>query len=65
MDSSSKLFLLFSLCRDAESMQKGWGPKIMSCFDPSKVPVITTLAQEFVLFDQYFSSVPGWQLDLI
>ncbi len=28
-------------------------------FEPAQIPVITQLAQEFVLFDNWFSSVPG------
>lgn len=33
--------------------------KIMRCFRPSRLPVLTTLAQEFALCDHWFSSVPG------
>jgi phospholipase C len=32
---------------------------IMSCFAPENVPVITTLASEFALYDGWFASVPG------
>lgn len=32
---------------------------IMKCFDPSKLPVLTQLASEFVLCDRWHSSVPG------
>jgi len=35
------------------------GKKIMECFDPGKIPALTTLAQEFCLCDRWFSSVPG------
>ena len=35
------------------------GAFIMKCFDPKHVPVITTLAQDFALFDQWHSGVPG------
>lgn len=31
----------------------------LACFAPSQVPVITALAQEFVLCDAWFSSMPG------
>lgn len=31
----------------------------MECWEPEKVPVITTLAKEFVLFDQWHASIPG------
>lgn len=37
----------------------GKGAVIMDCFDPVHVPVITTLASEFALFDEYFPGVPG------
>jgi phospholipase C len=35
------------------------GKKIMECFDPVKIPALTTLAQEFCLCDRWFSAVPG------
>ena len=35
------------------------GKKIMECFDPAKIPALTTLAREFCLCDNWFSSVPG------
>jgi phospholipase C len=35
------------------------GKKIMQCFDPDKIPSLTTLAREFVLCDHWHSSVPG------
>jgi phospholipase C len=33
--------------------------KIMYYFTPDKLPVLTTLASEFAVFDRWFSSVPG------
>jgi phospholipase C len=33
--------------------------RIMKCFSKAKLPVITTLAQQFCLCDNWFSSVPG------
>ncbi len=33
--------------------------RIMKCFLPDKVPVLTTLAQQFCVCDHWFSSVPG------
>jgi phospholipase C len=33
--------------------------KIMKCFSPEQVPVITTLASEFALCDHWFASMPG------
>jgi phospholipase C len=35
------------------------GKKIMQCFDPSKIPALTTLAREFVLCDHWHASIPG------
>ncbi|MCL4561576.1 MAG: phosphoesterase [Chloroflexi bacterium] len=35
------------------------GKKIMECFDPERIPALTTLAREFVLCDRWHSSVPG------
>ncbi len=32
---------------------------IMYCFPPAKVPVITTLAANFLVFNRWFSSLPG------
>lgn len=31
----------------------------MGCFSPDKLPAMTALAQEFVVFDRWFCSVPG------
>lgn len=33
--------------------------RIMRCFDPEQLPVLTTLASSFVVCDKWFSSVPG------
>jgi phospholipase C len=33
--------------------------EIMYYFNPNKLPVLTTLAQEFALFNRWFSSIPG------
>jgi len=35
------------------------GKRIMQCLDPNLVPVISSLAQNFVVCDRWFSSVPG------
>jgi phospholipase C len=32
---------------------------VMACFDPTQVPVITALANEFCVCDHWFSSLPG------
>jgi len=33
--------------------------RIMCCFDPCQLPVLNTLAREFAVCDQWFSSLPG------
>lgn len=33
--------------------------EIMKCYSPEKVPIITTLAQQYAVCDRWFSSVPG------
>jgi phospholipase C len=35
------------------------GKELMGCYDPVSTPVLRTLAEEFVLCDRWFSSVPG------
>ncbi len=35
------------------------GKTIMECFDPVKIPALTTLANEFCVCDRWFSAVPG------
>jgi phospholipase C len=35
------------------------GEALMGCYDPASTPVLRTLAEEFVLCDRWFSSVPG------
>ncbi|ETO31587.1 phosphoesterase family protein [Reticulomyxa filosa] len=35
------------------------GTIIMQCFDPSAVPIITTLANEFGVYDRWYCDVPG------
>lgn len=32
---------------------------VMDMFEPEKLPIITTLAQEFAVMDRFFASVPG------
>lgn len=32
---------------------------IMECFEPNQIPVMTTLAQQFAVFDHWFCSVPS------
>ena len=32
---------------------------VMKCFEPARLPVLTTLAREFAVCDRWFSSLPG------
>ena len=33
--------------------------QVMNCFDPIQIPVLSTLAKNFVLCDHWFADVPG------
>jgi phospholipase C len=35
------------------------GPEVMQCIDPSKLPVLTELGRQFLVCDNWFSSMPG------
>src|SRR5207302_1097575 len=37
----------------------GHPEKIMHCFDPQRLPMLGTLARNFTVCDQWFSSIPG------
>jgi len=37
----------------------GHGSKVLRCFDPAMVPVLSTLALEFAVCDRWFCSLPG------
>ena len=37
----------------------GFDPGTGRAFEPAQIPILSQLAQEFVLFDNWFSSVPG------
>src|SRR5580698_1590086 len=40
--------------------QQGGNPAdIMRCFEPSQLPVLSALARQYLICDQWFSSVPG------
>ncbi len=42
-----------------ENVYPGHGSKIMECFSHETVPAISTLANEFMILDRWFSSIPG------
>ena len=37
----------------------GQGYRVLECFKPAQVPCLTTLAQEFAIFNYWYSSLPG------
>ncbi|MDQ2777354.1 MAG: hypothetical protein M3Y57_20915 [Acidobacteriota bacterium] len=37
----------------------GASHRIMKCFDPARLPVLTTLAKQYAVCDRWFSSIPG------
>ena len=43
----------------AKTNQVGKSHRVMNCFDPKKIPVICTLAQQYAVCTRWFSSVPG------
>lgn len=45
--------------QDSCDGQESKGIEIMQCFAPEHVPIISTLAQEFAVFDGWFASIPG------
>ena len=45
--------------RKQETVSAAAGKELMGCYAPASTPVLRTLAEEFVLCDRWFSSVPG------
>lgn len=45
--------------QNMERLYPGKGFQTINMFNYTAVPVISTLAQEFALFDQWFAAVPG------
>jgi phospholipase C len=56
---ASSLQWLQARRRKRTATARGRGPLVMSCQSPARVPVLSTLALEFAVCDQWFSSVPG------
>ena len=48
-------FIEFETSRHGEAKAES----VMDMFTPDRVPIISTLAQEFAVFDRFFCSVPG------
>jgi len=51
--------LMNGFVANAEFLSAGWGKSVMSSFNETSLPVISTLAMEFTLFDHWHASVPG------
>lgn len=49
----------FILSYEGKTHNPGNAQRIMRCFAPDKVPVLTQLAREFAVCDRWFSSIPG------
>lgn len=45
--------------RNYERKNSGAGHRIMNCFEPKTLPVLSRLAEEFAVCDHWFSSTPG------
>jgi len=45
--------------KNAESNGKGWGVQVMKGFNSKTLPVLSTLAKEFAVFDHWYASHPG------
>ena len=49
----------FVLSYEGKTHNSSNAQRIMKCFSPDKVPVLTRLAQQFAVCDRWFSSIPG------
>src|SRR5215467_8057327 len=49
----------FVLSYEGKTHNSNAAHRIMKCFKPEKVPVLTQLARQFAVCDRWFSSVPG------
>jgi phospholipase C len=45
--------------QNMEGRYKGEGHQAINMFNYTEVPIISTLAREFAVFDQWFADVPG------
>jgi phospholipase C len=44
---------------ESKTKNVGKSHRIMKCFNPTRLPALATLAQEYALCDRWFASVPG------
>ncbi|XP_077222334.1 non-specific phospholipase C1 [Tasmannia lanceolata] len=58
-DTSANPAPMNGFVQQAESMTPGMSKTVMSGFRPEVLPVFTTLAGEFAVFDRWFASVPA------
>jgi len=49
----------FVLSYEGKTRNSNNAHRIMKCFKPEKIPVLTQLARQFAVCDRWFSSVPG------
>ena len=52
-------FLYCGIKTAASNNAAGKGDRVLQCFLPAQVPCLTTLAQEFAMFNYWYSSLPG------
>ncbi|KAJ7522636.1 hypothetical protein O6H91_18G020800 [Diphasiastrum complanatum] len=57
-DTSANPPPMNGFAQQAETMQEGMAKNVMSAFRPEVLPVYTSLAMEFAVFDKWYSSVP-------
>ncbi|KAH9310932.1 hypothetical protein KI387_025967 [Taxus chinensis] len=57
-DTSANPAPMNGFAQQAESMGEGMAKQVMSGFRPEVLPVYSTLASEFAVFDKWFASVP-------
>uniref|UniRef100_A0A0D6R545 Non-specific phospholipase C1 n=1 Tax=Araucaria cunninghamii TaxID=56994 RepID=A0A0D6R545_ARACU len=57
-DTSAEPAPMNGFAQQAESMVEGMSKQVMSGFRPEVLPVYSTLASEFAVFDRWFASVP-------
>ena len=44
---------------EQQGVSEAQAPRVMRCFSPSRLPVLTTLAQQFAVCDHWHASLPG------
>ena len=57
--NTGALMMGFVTSYETHTHDRAKAARIMNCFDPKKIPVLTTLAKSYAVCDRWFSSVPG------